>query len=113
MKKGETVLVLPFYISNKNGWEFAFGPNLNLISVSKGYYHNGEWRQANNDMPPGQTLVKRMDIRGNVEMRSAFVLAFGKSFRSGKLNIPVNGYIVPSKEGARVGASFGFNTKNK
>lgn len=36
-----------------------------------------------------------------------------KTFKSGKLNIPVNFYVVPNKEGIRVGASFGFNAKKR
>ena len=37
----------------------------------------------------------------------------GKTFKSGKLNIPVNVYVIPSKDGIRMGASFGFNAKRR
>ncbi len=98
--------------NNKTGWEFAFGPTFGLVSVAEGYYDNGQWRLPHTDMPSGQVLSKRLDSRGKYELRSAFVIAFGKSFRSGKMNIPVNGYVIPSRDGARIGVSFGFNARS-
>ena len=61
-----------------------------------------------------QSLSKQrfLDSRGNTEITSAIVLAFGKSFKSGKMNIPMNLYFtIPSKEGFRVGFSMGYNAK--
>jgi hypothetical protein len=45
------------------------------------------------------------------ELQAGFIVAVGKTFKSGRLNIPVNMYVVPSKDGIRMGASFGFNAK--
>jgi hypothetical protein len=42
---------------------------------------------------------------------AARVLAAGYSLKSGKLNIPINVFVVPSKENLRYGFSFGFNVK--
>lgn len=100
--------------SNKNGWEFAFGPSVSFVPESEGFFQNGQWVRKE-EVPTGTTgisYVRRVDSRGDLYWRSGFVLAFGKSFRSGKLNIPVNAYVIPNREGLRFGASFGFNAKN-
>lgn len=103
--------------SNKSGWEFAFGPTFSLITRESGYYEGdvwhreGDWNPASGPNP--NDIRKRLDSRGDLELNSAFVFAFGRTYKSGKLNIPVNVYIIPHKEGLRFGASFGFNAKNK
>lgn len=105
---------------NKYGWEFAFGPTLNVISKADGYYDkNGDWRSKkewNEQNEPGQKapeIVSRMDSRGMLALNSGFVFAVGKTFKSGKLNIPVNCFIIPSNTGWRFGASFGYNAKKR
>lgn len=108
--------------SNVNGWEFALGPTVNLSPKSKGYYDQSNvWHRENewsND--PAHDGVKnpfqireRLDSRGDYVLQSGFVLAFGRTFKSGKLNLPVNAYVIPGKDGFRIGASLGFNAKNK
>jgi hypothetical protein len=42
---------------------------------------------------------------------SAVVLAVGRTFRAGALNLPVNLAVVPSASGVRVGLLCGFNTR--
>jgi hypothetical protein len=98
--------------NNKNGWEFAFGPTVRFVAQSEGYYDNGVWRLRSGSTLPDQTYEKRLDSRGELEWSTGFVIAFGKTFRSGKLNIPLNGYVVPHKDGLQAGLSFGFNAKN-
>jgi hypothetical protein len=101
--------------NNKNGWEFAFGPTLSIVTMGKGYYdENANWKYlGNNDtLPTNFVQEKRLDSRSNnLEIKPGFLLAVGKSFRSGKLNIPVNFYIIPNRDGLRFGGSFGFNGK--
>ncbi|MBN2730309.1 MAG: hypothetical protein JXR53_13875 [Bacteroidales bacterium] len=103
--------------NNRSGWEFAFGPTISLNRMSYGYYDNGEWhleREWNEeDGENPNFIVKRIDSRGDFTVTSGFVFAFGKTLKSGNLNIPVNLYVVPSKEGMRFGASFGYNSKNR
>lgn len=41
----------------------------------------------------------RLDSKGVVHIGSGFVFAFGKSFKSGNLNIPLNIYVIPNKHG--------------
>lgn len=104
--------------SNKSGWEFAIGPTIGLALKSKGYYDNENiWRQesywTNDTLNKGVknpfTVKERLDSRGDYTVNTGFVIAIGKTFKSGKLNIPVNMYCIPSKDSMRFGASFGFN----
>jgi len=75
--------------SNKSGLEFAFGPTMHISKMN-----------------PKTRLI---DSRSDGMWNSDFVLAVGRSFRSGKMNIPVNVFFVPNKNGHRIGLSFGFN----
>lgn len=108
--------------SNVNGWEFAFGPTFNLVPMSKGYYDaNGDWQlesqwnkeQANKGKTNPFEVVDRLDSRGNYTFHTGFVLAAGRTFKSGKLNMPVNIFVIPGRDGWKFGLSFGFNAKNK
>jgi hypothetical protein len=108
--------------SNINGWEFAFGPSFNLSKMAKGYYDsNNHWQLENHWKESPETrgtenpneIIKRMDSRGNYSFQSYFVFAVGKTFKSGKLNIPLNAFVIPGKDGWRYGLSFGFNAKNR
>lgn len=102
--------------NNTSGWEFAFGPTLSIVTKSKGYYDaQGDWHklsetEQNNS---GFGTETRLDSRGTAAFQTGFVLAAGKTFKSGKLNIPVNMYMIPHAQGARVGVSFGFNARNR
>lgn len=108
--------------SNVNGWEFAFGPTINLVPKSKGYYDElNTWHREedwtndslNKNVKNPFIIKERLDSRGDYVIQSGFVLAFGRTFKSGKLNLPVNVYVIPNKDGFRIGASLGFNAKNK
>lgn len=101
---------------NKKGWEFAFGPTLGLVKKAKGYYDpdlgwqlESNWTDTINANP--HSLYSRMDSRGDYQFSSGFVFAFGRSIRTGKMNIPFNAYIIPQRDGLRFGFSFGFNAK--
>jgi len=102
--------------NNRSGWEFAFGPTIVVNRLAKGYYDEGVWHLASqwtDSVPNPNSIVTRSDSRGDYKLTSGFVFAFGKTFKSGNLNIPVNMYVIPSKEGIRFGASFGYNSKNR
>jgi TolB-like protein len=108
--------------SNVNGWEFAFGPTFNLVPIASGYFdNNNKWQLArdwyNNPDNAGRELPyevrDRLDTRGNYRIHSSFVFAAGRTFKSGRLNIPVNAFVVPGRSGWRCGISFGFNAKNR
>jgi len=103
--------------NNKNGWEFAFGPTVSLVSKARGFYspENGKWILANDSTaaPAGVAVIERLDSRGEVAFQPGFVFAFGKTFKSGRLNIPVNGYLIPNRDGMRIGISVGFNARDR
>lgn len=108
--------------SNINGWEFALGPTINLSPKARGYYdttntwhREQEWTNnpENEGVKNPFTIKERLDSRGDYAIQTGFVLAFGRTFKSGKLNLPVNMYVIPGKDGFRIGASLGFNAKNK
>ncbi|MFZ4544022.1 MAG: hypothetical protein ACOYOA_08235 [Saprospiraceae bacterium] len=114
-----SITILNGLRENRLGLEFAFGPTFLLSRRAEGFYDSsdGNWRLANTwDYTKGQNpneIVKRLDERGTIGISTGFIFAAGKTFRSGKLNIPVNIYIRPnSREGSQYGISFGFNTSS-
>ncbi len=113
-----SITVMNGFRNNKHGWEIAFGPTFGLVNKADGYYdaekawHLAEdWTDTVNVNP--YRIEKRVDSRGKYELQAGFIVAVGKTFKSGKLNIPVNIYVVPNKDGIRMGASFGFNAKRR
>lgn len=104
--------------SNKSGWEFAFGPSVSVHKSIKGYYDStGMWKLVK-DLPAGTDLSgfaveKRMDNRGEYDINAAFVFAAGKTFKSGKINLPINVFFIPSLHGMRFGVSVGWNGKGR
>lgn len=108
--------------SNVNGWEFALGPTINLSPKARGYYDDANvWHREqdwsnnpeNENLKNPYIIKERLDSRGDYAVNTGFVLAFGRTFKSGKLNLPVNIYVIPNKDGFRIGASLGFNAKNR
>jgi len=101
--------------SNRRGFEFAFGPILYLTKQAEGFYENGRWTRLTDwqKTHPNETAAFpaeiQFDNRGEPKLSSSFVFAFGKSFKSGKLNIPINAFFIPSRGGHRFGLSVGFN----
>lgn len=110
-----SVSILHGVRSNRRGFEFAFGPILYLSKEAEGFYQDGrwtmlsDWQKANPNQIPTFPTQFEFDNRGTPKMSSSFVFAFGKSFKSGKLNIPVNAFYIPSRGGHRFGLSVGFN----
>ena len=118
----------------KSGWEFAIGPSFRVVQKAKGYYDNegyfgdpGLWyldedytTMAGNDstgviapLTNPYTVINRLDSRGDYQLSTGLIIAVGKTIKSGYLNIPVNVYVSPRKEGSIVGFSFGFNIAKK
>ncbi len=102
--------------SNRSGFEFAFGPSIVISRESEGFYNASggwvrlvDWTTNNPDQPVPSPTQLRFDSRGEPNLRSSFVFAFGKSFKSGRMNIPVNAFFIPDKNGNRFGLSVGFN----
>ena len=130
----ESGLVIPSYSPllgfrfGKHTWEFAFGPTFRLIDQADGFYDvNGligpanDWHlqkdwvanKPNTPFPSSYTIVTKLDSRGSASLATGLVIALGKTFHSGYLNIPVNAYIAPRKDATSVGMTFGFNVQKK
>ena len=102
--------------NNINGWEFAFGPNFAISRSAEGYVDGSNKfviPSYQNPAPDGTVLENRPDSRGSVVLATGFLFAAGKTFKSGKLNIPVNVFAVPGKWGWRFGVSMGWNAKDR
>jgi len=101
--------------NNNSGWEFAFGPMVSISRKARGYVDsNNKWVLLDSKpQPEGAIVETRTDSRGNPTITTGFVVAAGRTFKSGKLNIPVNGYLVPSANGVLFGVSFGFNARSR
>ncbi|MHC1702348.1 MAG: hypothetical protein AB9846_00440 [Tenuifilaceae bacterium] len=110
-----SISVMNGFRFNKKGWEFALGPIFRFSRVAEGYYDDNDKWHLTEDMPPGITfpLENAIDSRGDVQLSTSLIVGFGKTFRSGYLNIPVNVYFIPKKEGATIGLNFGFNIAKK
>ncbi len=106
--------------NSKTGLEFAFGPTFSVAKKVSGYYDENnnwhlpqEWYNQNAGLENPYPITKRLDSRGHHEITTGFVFAVGKTFKSGRLNIPVNLFYIPGKEHThRFGISVGYNTKN-
>lgn len=66
-------------------------------------------------MPSGAEyeITERLDSRGEVNVSLGLIIAAGKTFRSGRLNMPVNLYWSPRSDGDVIGLSLGFNVTKK
>lgn len=109
--------ILMGFRHNVRGWEIALGPTAGLTKKASGYYNrNNEWKLRSDWVglePNPYPIEKRIDSRGYVTFHTGFVFAFGKSIKSGRMNYPINAFIIPSKDGLRGGITFGFNAKTK
>lgn len=134
-----TLSLLNGFRFGKGGWEFAFGPSFGARKMMQGIEMDGEFvtrseyldasynswaadptnfdAQGNVTNPyvqPSINYTKRMDSRGDLEFNTNWLMAFGRTFRAGALNIPVNLYYAGNKYGGVIGTSVGFNIiKNK
>jgi len=103
-----------FRFSN-SGFEFGLGPVLRAIKLADGYYDmDNKWHLLrDSELPDGITSVRTLDSRGKLHPSYGMIFAVGKTFRSGYLNLPLNLYYSPRKEGSVVGLTLGFNVANR
>ena len=110
-----SVSILNGMRSNRTGFEFAFGPVIYMLKQTDGFYDDenqwnklSDWELENEGIPDFE-VKNRLDSRGDISFESGFVFALGKTIKSGNLNIPINAFFIPSKNGHRYGVSMGFN----
>lgn len=119
----------------KAGWEFAFGPGIGIKRMSKGffdadglygeagrYWTESEYRSSDHvqvDPETGEALDPAYEITKNTDQRGGYfalntrwVMAVGRTFRAGGLNIPVNVFYSSMKDAGMFGVSVGFNVKD-
>jgi TolB-like protein len=110
-----SLTILNGFRNTKYGWEIAIGPSIGIGTYSELAVYNGRYytkREMDRMGITGYTTEKHLDSRGDADVTSALVIAFGKTFKSGKMNIPVNIWgSVPTHEGFRLGVSVGYNSK--
>ncbi|MDP3929114.1 MAG: hypothetical protein Q8R57_08830 [Bacteroidota bacterium] len=108
--------------NNVSGWEIAIGPSFGFGKTGDRYKIDGNY-YSQQQVNSNQTLKDKVaadniktrtviDRDGETSISTALVIAFGKSFKSGKLNIPLNVWTtIPTKDGFRIGVSLGYNAK--
>jgi hypothetical protein len=107
-----SIAVLNGMRNNIGGWEFAFGPVFYMNKQADGYVDDdNNWHFGSVPAKSNFSAEKRFDSRGEPTFDTGFIFAFGKSFKSGRLNIPVNAFFIPRRDGNRIGISMGFNAK--
>jgi len=114
----------------KAGWEFAFGPGFGFKRTSEGFFdtqgvygERGKYWTAreyysssfgtNQDgeiIEPAYDVTQNRDHKGDKwSINTRWVMAIGRTFRAGGLNIPVNIFYSSMKKSGMVGVSVGFN----
>lgn len=101
---------------NKSGFEFGLGPIIRVVKTEEGYFDSeGRWVlvDESEDRPSNVTVRELIDSRGSVRPSIGMIVGFGKTFQSGYLNVPINFFFSPKKDGSIVGLTLGFNTAKK
>ncbi|MFY0601898.1 MAG: hypothetical protein JXR03_19645 [Cyclobacteriaceae bacterium] len=100
---------------NKSGFEFGLGPVIRVVKTSEGYYQGDNWIPLDDIIEPpiNVKVEERIDSRGIMRPSIGLIVGFGKTFQSGYLNIPINIFFSPKKDGSIVGVTLGFNTARK
>ena len=117
----------------KASWEFAFGPGFNLAPISQGFidteglfgetnrfYNSQDWREYTEETYGAGAVVDIEDVsdyefkdmldkRGDIKFGAQFIIAAGRTFRAGSLNVPVNVFYSNKGKGGMVGLNVGFN----
>jgi hypothetical protein len=110
-----SVIFLNGFRDNKHGWEIAIGPSISINKYSELAEFNGKYYTAAQMRAMGinsYKLERTIDKYGDPGFSSALILAFGKTVKSGKMNIPLNLWAsIPTREGFRIGISVGYNSK--
>lgn len=115
----------------KAGWEVAFGPGFGLKQVSDGFidsdgiygsagkfwsmrdFHNSTHYSYDLNNQPNYEIDEFLDNRGDTKINTRWVMAFGRTFTAGGLNIPVNIFYSSMKKSGMIGLSVGFNVVKK
>ena len=118
MESGEFVPSVAFlngFRFSNTGFELGLGPVFRGVKMASGFYDNeGVWH-LEEDLPAtgGYEIVRDLDSRGDFELSTGLILAVGRTFRFGYLNVPINVYGSPNKDGWIYGVTCGFNVAKR
>lgn len=102
--------------NTKNGWEVALGPTFQLATYKQMGKVDGVYYTRDELDKMGMQNIETQKVLhsyGDVGLSTALVFGVGKTIKSGKMNIPINGFVtVPTHDGWRIGISVGYNAKN-
>ncbi|MFY0686561.1 MAG: hypothetical protein JXQ90_05320 [Cyclobacteriaceae bacterium] len=103
-----------FRFSN-SGLELGLGPIFRVVKRAKGFIVDDKWMLEDEieEITPEMKSEFQLDHRGTMKASVGLIIAIGKTFRSGYLNVPVNIYCSPRKDGTVFGLTFGFNTSKR
>jgi len=104
--KGEGV-----YFS-ENDWNDYANMNYKSNDADSLYYIYGNYTNPSAYDVTGSDSFNNestLDARGDLKLSANWLMAFGRTFKAGSLNIPVNIYYASSKNGGNIGMSVGFN----
>jgi hypothetical protein len=62
-------------------------------------------------LEPYQGFTEHFDSDGSKKLATSFLIAFGRTFQAGSLNIPVNLFYSSQKGGGFIGVNMGFNVQ--
>lgn len=133
-----TLSILNGFRFGDSAWEFAFGPGFTLTKTSMGRFVDGNYQTQREyqdywadqwDNTSGisygehmnnqdyqdilNTMEETLDDRAQIKGAFMFVMAFGRTFRAGALNIPVNIFYSSRGGGGIAGLNVGFNVTKK
>ena len=96
---------------SKSDWESYADRAYNDIDSHPEYFNNGYYTRPDvSDVDSDYNLnEKHADTRGKVSLSTSFVFGFGRTFRAGALNMPVNVFYSSKKGGGLLGVNIGFN----
>lgn len=103
------------YFSDQDWADYATR-NYNDPNQYPEFFTGGQFnRPTVTDIDPDYNMDTRfLDRRGATHLSTMFVFAFGRTFRAGALNIPVNIFYTSRRGGGLAGINVGFNvTKSK
>ncbi len=83
--------------------------SLNPFNSSTQYTEYYQYQAAYSTVKSKYPSTDNYDNNGKVKISTKFVIGFGRTFRTGALNIPVNIFYSSVKKGSMIGVSVGFN----
>jgi len=97
---------------SESDWKNYANANYKTNDSDSLYYSNGIYTEPSAYDVTGKESYSNestLDARGDLKLSANWLMAFGRTFKAGSLNIPVNVYYASSKSGGNVGVSVGFN----